>query len=194
MKQVVLAGLVAGAFVVGQVGLASAQGTSGSSSSGQAGGTTAGTGQAGSAAAGSTQTSGAKSGSAKGKASGAKEQGTAASGAMSLGSVRLTRAVKANGEPLAAGNYTVRLTAEEARPDAKGQDPKLERWVEFVQGSQVKGREVVSIVPESDIAQVAEGKRVPSGSSRVELLKGNDYVRVWINRGGNNYLIHLPPA
>jgi hypothetical protein len=192
MKQVVLAGLVAGAFVVGQVGLASAQATGGSSSSGQAGGT-AGTGQAG-AAGGSTQSSGAKAGDAKAKPSSAKAQGTAASGAMSLGSVRLTRAVKANGEPLPAGNYTVRLTAEEARPDAKGQDPKLERWVEFVQGSQVKGREVVSIVPETDIAQVAEGKRVPSGSSRVELLKGNDYVRVWINRGGNNYLIHLPPA
>jgi hypothetical protein len=192
MKQVVLAGLVAGAFIVGQVGLASAQATGGSSSSGQAGGT-AGTGQAG-AAGGSTQSSGAKAGDAKAKPSSAKAQGTAASGAMSLGSVRLTRAVKANGEPLPAGNYTVRLTAEEARPDAKGQDPKLERWVEFVQGSQVKGREVVSIVPETDIAQVAEGKRVPSGSSRVELLKGNDYVRVWINRGGNNYLIHLPPA
>jgi hypothetical protein len=192
MKQVVLVGLVAGAFIVGQVGLASAQATGGSSSSGQAGGT-AGTGQAG-AAGGSTQSSGAKAGDAKAKPSSAKAQGTAASGAMSLGSVRLTRAVKANGEPLPAGNYTVRLTAEEARPDAKGQDPKLERWVEFVQGSQVKGREVVSIVPETDIAQVAEGKRVPSGSSRVELLKGNDYVRVWINRGGNNYLIHLPPA
>ena len=24
------------------------------------------------------------------------------------------------------------------------------------------------------------------------MLKGNDYVRVWINKGGNHYLIHLP--
>jgi hypothetical protein len=132
--------------------------------------------------------------STSGNAPRAQAGGAQASGATSLGSVRLTRAVTANGERLAPGNYTVRLTEEQARPEAKGQDPKLERWVEFVQGSQVKGREVVSIVPESDIAQVADGKRVPRGSSRVEMLKGNDYVRVWINRGGNNYLIHLPPA
>jgi hypothetical protein len=28
----------------------------------------------------------------------------------------------------------------------------------------------------------------------VELLKGEDYLRVWINRGGNHYLVHLPVA
>jgi hypothetical protein len=191
MKQVVLAGLMAGAFVVGQAGLASAQGTSGSATSGKPGGTTAGTAQGGTTQPSGTKAATTKSGSSK---STAEKSSAAASGAMSLGSVRLNHAVKANGQPLAAGSYTVRLTAEEARPDVKGQDPKLERWVEFVQGSQVKGREVVSIVPESDIAQVADGKRVPNGSSRVEMLKGNDYVRVWINKGGNNYLIHLPPA
>jgi hypothetical protein len=26
----------------------------------------------------------------------------------------------------------------------------------------------------------------------VELLKGNVYLRVWINRGGTHYFIHLP--
>jgi hypothetical protein len=157
MKQVVLAGLVAGALAVCQPGLASGQGTSGT-------------------------------------APRAKAASTQPGGATTLGSVHLTRAVTANGERLPAGNYTVRLTDEEARPEAKGQDPKLERWVEFVQGGKVKGREVVSIVPETEIAQVADSKRVPRNSSRVEMLKGNDYVRVWINRGGNNYLIHLPPA
>ena len=30
--------------------------------------------------------------------------------------------------------------------------------------------------------------------SRVEMLKGNEYLRVWINRAGVNYLIHMPPA
>ena len=34
----------------------------------------------------------------------------------------------------------------------------------------------------------------PGTGSRVETLKGGEYVRVWIARGGNNYLIHLPPA
>jgi len=26
------------------------------------------------------------------------------------------------------------------------------------------------------------------------MLKGGDYWRVWINRGGNNYIINMPPA
>jgi hypothetical protein len=30
--------------------------------------------------------------------------------------------------------------------------------------------------------------------SRVEMLKGGEFLRVWIARDGNNYLIHLPPA
>jgi len=31
----------------------------------------------------------------------------------------------------------------------------------------------------------------PSGGSKVETLKGGDYTRVWINKGGNYYLVHL---
>lgn len=112
----------------------------------------------------------------------------------SLGTVRLTRQVMADGKPLAPGTYSVRLTADEAKPPAVGQTANLERWVEFLQGGAVKGREVVTIVPDSDIAQVAKGARPKVGAARVEMLKGNDYLRVWINRGGNNYLIHLPPA
>jgi hypothetical protein len=114
--------------------------------------------------------------------------------ARSLGTVRLARSVKANGEVLPAGTYQVRLTAEVAKPEAAGTIPSLERWVEFVQAGQVKGREVASIVPAADIAKIAENKRVPSGASRVEMLKGNEFVRVWINRSGTHYLIHMPPA
>ncbi len=114
------------------------------------------------------------------------------SGAMILGTVHIGRNVTADGKPLKAGNYQVRLTEEEAKPEVAGSDAKLERWVEFVQRGQVKGREVVSIVPQADIAQVANSKPPRPGGSKVELLKGNDYLRVWINKGGNNYLIHLP--
>jgi hypothetical protein len=39
----------------------------------------------------------------------------------------------------------------------------------------------------------APGK-APSAGARVEMLKGNDYLRVWITRAGVSYLIHLPPA
>ena len=119
---------------------------------------------------------------------------SAPTGEMALGSVSVPKGVKADGKPLGAGTYQVRLTGQQAAPDAKGQTATLERWVEFVQGGQVKGREVVTIVPQSQIDKVQKDAPPRSNGSKVELLKGGDYYRVWINRGGNNYIIHLPPA
>ena len=40
---------------------------------------------------------------------------------MALGSVHIPKGVKADGKPLAAGTYQVRLTPQSATPDAKGQ-------------------------------------------------------------------------
>jgi len=114
-----------------------------------------------------------------------------APGAMALGSVRIPGAVKADGKDLPAGTYQVRLTADEAKPDAKGSSEKLERWVEFVKGGQVVGREVVSIVPATEAKLVQKDTPPAAGGSKVETLKGGDYMRVWINRGGNYYLVHL---
>ncbi len=114
-----------------------------------------------------------------------------APGAMALGSVHIPKGLKADGKDLPAGVYQVRLTADEAKPDAKGSDEKLERWVEFVKGGQVVGREVVSIVPAGEAKLVQKDAPPPSGGSKVEALKGGDYTRVWINKGGNYYLVHL---
>ena len=110
---------------------------------------------------------------------------------VSLGAVRIPRAVKADGKALPAGTYQVRITTQEAQPLAPGQTPQYERWAEFLQGGQVKGREVVTVVPQADIAQVAEDKPPAAGGYKVELLKGNDYMRLWINRGGNHYFVHF---
>ena len=66
-----------------------------------------------------------------------------------------------------------------------------ERWAEFSQGGAVKGREVVSIVAKPDIGKIAESSLPAAGKSKVELLKGGDFLRVWINKGDANYLIHL---
>jgi len=110
---------------------------------------------------------------------------------VNLGSVRIPRAVKADGQALAAGSYQVRVTETLASPQAAGQTPQYERWAEFLQGGKVVGREVVTIVPASDIKQVAEMTPPPAGGSRAEVLKGGDYLRLWINRGGNHYLIHF---
>jgi hypothetical protein len=111
--------------------------------------------------------------------------------AMVLGTVRLAKKVKADGKELPAGSYQLRLTADEAKPDAKGSSEVLERWVEFVKGGKVVGREVVSIVPANEAKLVQKDTPPPSGGSKVETLKGGDYIRVWINKGGNYYLVHL---
>jgi hypothetical protein len=111
-----------------------------------------------------------------------------------LGSVHLGKGVKANGQALSAGTYQVRLTAQQATPEAKGQTPPLERWVEFVQKGQVKGREVVTIVPQSEIALVQKDAPPHVNASKVEMLKGGNYLRLWINKGGNHYLVHFPTA
>ena len=113
-------------------------------------------------------------------------------GAMTLGTVRIPRAVMADGKPLAAGRYQVRLTEQTAAPDAVGISDNLERWAEFVQGGKVTGRELVTIVPQSEIKMVVKDPPPASGSSKVQMLRGNEYLRVWINRQGNHYLIHLP--
>jgi hypothetical protein len=120
-------------------------------------------------------------------------------GEVVLGSVTLPRGVTADGKPLAKGTYTVRLTAQAAQPTVAGQLPDLNRWVEFVQGSAVKGREVVSIIPADEVSQTVQGPdletgKAPRAAVKVQMLKGNDYLRVWISRAGIQYLIHLPPT
>ncbi len=114
--------------------------------------------------------------------------------AAALGSVHIPREVKADGKPLPAGTYQVRLTTDQPKPDAVGTSGKTERWVEFVQKGQVKGREVVSIVPAAEVKLVQKDTPPPANGNKVQMLKGNDYLRVWINKGGNHYLIHLVPA
>ena len=113
------------------------------------------------------------------------------SGGTSLGTVRLPQAVRANGQPLPAGSYTVRLTKESAAP-VVGQPAASTRWVEFLQGNEVRGRELASVVTSADIAAVGETSPLPApGTARVHALRGGDYVRVWLNSAGTHYLVHL---
>ena len=108
----------------------------------------------------------------------------------SLGSVRLSRAVMANGQSLPAGTYTVRVAGD---PVTKvlGQSNEGTRWVEFVQGGQVRGKEMATVLAGPAVRAVAKGSGPASGSARVEMLKGEDYLRVWFNRAGTHYLVHL---
>ena len=109
----------------------------------------------------------------------------------SLGSVTINHKVKADGQPLAAGTYQLRLTDEVAKPGV-GQSPDAERYVEFVRGGKVVAREVATVVSDADVKTIVKGPSPAKGGSRVDVLKGNDYVRVWVNRAGNNYIINLP--
>ena len=120
---------------------------------------------------------------------------TVPTGELVLGTVHLAKATTADGKPLPAGVYQVKLTAQEAKPDAKGASENIERWVEFSQKGAVKGREVVSIVPQNEVKNVVKDAPPPAnGAPKVQLLKGNDYMRVWFNKGGNHYLIYFPAA
>lgn len=122
------------------------------------------------------------------------EAPSAPAGDMALGRVRLPRSVTADGKPLAAGTYQVRLTAQASKPDAVGASEELERWVEFVQAGKVAGREVVSIVPQTEAKLVSKDTPPAPGTSKVQVLRGNDYLRLWINQKGNLYLVHFPIA
>ena len=108
-----------------------------------------------------------------------------------LATVKIPRAVSANGQPIEAGTYTLRLTGEFAAPVA-GQTLEASPWVEFVQGDQMKGRELAIVVPAADTATVLKGPGPTAGSARVDVLVGNEYLRIWVNHGDKNYLLHLP--
>lgn len=107
-----------------------------------------------------------------------------------LGSVRVPRAAVANGEPLAAGTYSVRLASGPV-PGAVGQTPDESKWVEFVQGTQVRGKEVATVMNADEVRKIAETSIPGPGTSKVQVLKGEEYLRVWINRANTHYLVHL---
>lgn len=108
----------------------------------------------------------------------------------SLGSVRLGRTVMANGQTLAAGTYTVRESST-AVSSVVGQAPDGAAWVEFVQDGQVRGRELATVLSGEAVGEVAKSGAPASGNARVELLRGGEYLRVWMNAGGRHYLIHF---
>ena len=116
----------------------------------------------------------------------------AMNGNMALATVHLAKKVTAGGTALEPGTYQLRLTNDHPQA-AAGESPDSEVFVEFVKAGKVVAREVATVVSKDDIKAVGKGDPAPaSGTAKVELLKGNDYIRVWANKSGTNYLIHLP--
>ena len=110
-----------------------------------------------------------------------------------LGSVRVIQKVMANGQPLAAGTYTLRLLPDQVNP-VVGQTAAESQWVEFVSGGKVVGKEVATILSGPEAKKVTKGSGPAAGESKTQLLKGNDYIRIWVNQGGKHYLVHLAVA
>ena len=108
------------------------------------------------------------------------------------GEVTIPRSVLLNGQALDAGMYVLRLAEEEPAP--AGDDAGATgRWVEFISDDTVAGRGLAIMIPDADIAEVADSPP-PRNEARVVQLKDAEYVRVWLNRDSVNYLLHLPPS
>jgi hypothetical protein len=112
--------------------------------------------------------------------------------AIALSNVRLPQAVLADGKPLPAGTQ-VRITTKRPAP-AVGQSATGECWVEFVKDGAVADREIASVVTGEDISVVAKGPGPNPNAARVDVLKGGEYMRVWLNSAGTHYIINLPVA
>ena len=108
-----------------------------------------------------------------------------------LGTVDLPRQANADGMPLNPGRYELLLTKPSTTPQTSDASNALGRWVEFRQEDGVKGREMVTIVSEAEITAVAKSAPPTVGSTRIEILKDNEYLRIWLNNAGIHYLIHL---
>ena len=119
------------------------------------------------------------------------QAGQASTDANVLATVRITTAVLANGAPLSPGTYDVRLTQERPTP-SPGQSREARQWVEFVANGKVVAREVAEVLTDDNLPAVgASSVPVPNGT-RVEMLKGDEFLRVSVKRDRERYLIYLP--
>ncbi|MEI6245333.1 MAG: hypothetical protein WCQ64_09825 [Acidobacteriota bacterium] len=113
----------------------------------------------------------------------------------SLGSVTIGKNVTADGKALAKGTYMLRVS-DEMPAAVVGQSADEARWVEFLQGGTVKGREMATVLSKDALKAMAKkGSSAAPETVKVEELQGGDNIlRVWVNRGGVQYLIHLSIA
>jgi len=111
----------------------------------------------------------------------------------SLGTVRITQSVLANGTPLPAGSYELRLTNEQPTPRA-GQSTGAERWVEFVADGRVVGRDVATVLRDGDLPEAGASAAPVRDGTSVALLKGGEFLRISVKRGAERYLVYLPVA
>ncbi len=107
-----------------------------------------------------------------------------------LGTVRISEPVMAGGSLLAPGTYEVRLTGEHVAP-LPGQSDDAVQGIEFVSNGKVVAHDAAEVIPAENVPVGTSGG---AATGRFDVLKGGDFGRVSISRGGERYLIHLPVA
>jgi hypothetical protein len=123
----------------------------------------------------------------------AAPQKPASAHAQGLASVHITQSVLANGKPLPAGVYELRLTNERPTP-LPGQSPDAERWVEFVANGTVTAREVAVVLRDDDLPSIGASSVPTREGTRLDMLQGGEFLRVSVKRGNERYLVYLPVA
>jgi hypothetical protein len=106
-----------------------------------------------------------------------------------LGSVTITQPVMAGGTMLQPGTYELRDTGEHGKP-LPGQSAEAQAWVEFMSNGSVVARELAEVMPGAPQAVGTSGGG--TSRARAQMLRGGDFMRVTVTRGGERYLIHLP--
>jgi hypothetical protein len=105
--------------------------------------------------------------------------------------VRITAHVAAGETTLSPGTYEIRLT-QKGPTSLPGQPPDSQRWVEFVESDKVIAREIAEVLRDDDLPAEGASSRPVRDGTRVEMLKGGEFLRISIKRERERYLIHLP--
>ncbi len=107
-----------------------------------------------------------------------------------LTTVRIPAAVKAGGTPLPPATYELRLTGE--HPPSQGERRESQEWVAFISNGKVVARELAEIMYDDDLPAIGASSQKAQTGTRVEMLKGGDFLRVSVKRNNDRYLIYLP--
>jgi hypothetical protein len=108
-----------------------------------------------------------------------------------LTTVRISAPVTAGGTSLAAGTYEFRLTGERPVPPI-GHPQNAQEWIEFVRDGRVIAHEAAEILYDDDLPSDGASAQKARLGTRVEMLKGGEFLRISVKRERDCYLIYLP--
>jgi hypothetical protein len=66
--------------------------------------------------------------------------------------------------------------------------------VEIIAGGNVVAREIAEVLRDDDRPAVGASSQIAQSGTRVEMLKGGEFLRISIKRDGARYLVYLPIA